>query len=28
MAEGYIVDKAIEDAAFIMERIDKRWPAP
>jgi hypothetical protein len=26
MAKGYIVDKAIEDAAFILERIDKRWP--
>jgi hypothetical protein len=27
MAKGYFVDKAIEDAAFILERIDKRWPA-
>ena len=26
MAKGYIVDKAIEDAAFILERIDARWP--
>jgi hypothetical protein len=26
MAKGYIVDKAIEDAAFILERIDKRRP--
>ena len=26
MAKGYIVDKAIDDAAFIFERIDKRWP--
>jgi len=26
MAKGYFVDKAIEDAAFILERIDKRWP--
>jgi len=26
MAKGYIVDKAIDDAAFILERIDKRWP--
>jgi hypothetical protein len=26
LAKGYIVDKAIEDAAFILERIDKRWP--
>jgi hypothetical protein len=28
MAKGYFVDKAIEDAAFILERIDKRWPLP
>jgi hypothetical protein len=27
MTKGYIVDKAIDDAAFILERIDKRWPA-
>jgi hypothetical protein len=27
MAKGYIVDRAIDDAAFILERIDKRWPA-
>ena len=26
MAKGYIVDRAIDDAAFILERIDKRWP--
>ena len=26
MAKGYIVGKAIDDAAFILERIDKRWP--
>jgi hypothetical protein len=26
MAKGYFVDKAIDDAAFILERIDKRWP--
>jgi hypothetical protein len=24
MAKGYIVDKAIDDAMFILERIDKR----
>jgi hypothetical protein len=24
LAKGYIVDKAIDDAAFILERIDKR----
>jgi hypothetical protein len=28
MAKGYIVDKAIEDAAFILERIDRRWSTP
>lgn len=27
MAKGYFVDRAIDDAAFILERIDKRWPA-
>ena len=27
MAKGYIVDRAIDDAAFILERIDKRWPS-
>ena len=27
MAKGYIVDKAIDDAAFILERIHKRWPS-
>jgi hypothetical protein len=26
MANGFIVDRAIEDAAFILERIDARWP--
>jgi hypothetical protein len=26
-AKGYLVDKAIEEVAFILERIDKRWPA-
>jgi hypothetical protein len=26
MAKGYFVDKAIEDAVFILERIDKKWP--
>jgi len=26
MAKGYFVDRAIDDAAFIMERIDARWP--
>lgn len=27
LAKGYIVDKAIDDAAFILERIDHRWPS-
>jgi hypothetical protein len=26
MAKGYFVDRAIDDATFIMERIDARWP--
>ena len=26
MAKRYVVDRAIADAAFILERIDKRWP--
>jgi len=26
MAKGFFVDRAIEDAAFILERIDARWP--
>ena len=26
MAKVYLVDRAIDDAAFIMERIDARWP--
>ena len=25
MAKGFFVDRAIEDAAFILERIDARW---
>ena len=27
MAKGYFVDRAIDDATFILERIDKRWPS-
>jgi hypothetical protein len=27
MAKGFFVDRAIEDAAFILERIDARWPS-
>ena len=27
MAKEYFVDRAIDDAAFILERIDARWPA-
>jgi hypothetical protein len=25
-AKQFFVDKAIDEAAFILERIDKRWP--
>ena len=25
-AEQYWVDKAVEKAAFVLERIDKKWP--
>jgi hypothetical protein len=25
-AEQYWVDKAVEKTAFILERIDKKWP--
>jgi len=25
-AKQFWVDKAIDEAAFILERIDKRWP--
>jgi len=28
MAKQFFVDRAIEEAAFILERIDKRWPVP
>ena len=26
MAKGFFVDRAINDAAFILEKIDERWP--
>jgi hypothetical protein len=26
MAKQFHVDRAIDDAAFILERIDARWP--
>jgi len=26
MAKGFFVDRAIDDAVFILERIDARWP--
>ena len=26
VAKGYFVDSAIDDADFIRERIDTRWP--
>jgi len=25
IAKGFFVDRAIDDAAFILERIDARW---
>jgi len=25
-SKGYHVDRAIDDAAFILERIDQKWP--
>jgi hypothetical protein len=25
-AKGFFVEKAIEEAAFVLERIDKNWP--
>jgi hypothetical protein len=25
MAKQYFVDRAIEEAAFVLERIDKKW---
>ncbi len=27
MAKGFFVDRAIDDAVFIFERIDARWPS-
>jgi hypothetical protein len=27
MSKQFYVDRAIDDAAFILERIDARWPA-
>jgi hypothetical protein len=27
MAKQFYVDHAIDDAAFILDRIDARWPA-
>ena len=26
MAKGFFVDRAIDDAVFILEQIDARWP--
>jgi uncharacterized protein YqfB (UPF0267 family) len=25
-AKGFFVDKAIDEAAFVLEQIDKKWP--
>ncbi len=27
MAKGFLVDRAIDDAVFILEKIDERWRA-
>ncbi len=27
-AKQYFVDRAVEEAAFVLERIDKKWPTP
>jgi hypothetical protein len=27
MAKQYFVDRAVEEAAFVLERIDKKWPS-
>jgi hypothetical protein len=27
MAKGFFVDRAIDDAIFILEKIDERWPS-
>ena len=26
MSKAYFVDKAIEEVAFVMERIERKWP--
>jgi len=26
LAKQYFVDKAINEVAFVLERIEKRWP--
>jgi hypothetical protein len=26
LAKQYFVDRAIQEAEFLLERIDKRWP--
>jgi hypothetical protein len=26
MSKAYFVDRAVEEVAFVMERIEKRWP--
>ena len=27
MAKGFFADRAIDDAVFILEKIDERWPS-
>jgi len=26
MAKAYFVDRAVEEAEFVLQRIDKKWP--
>jgi hypothetical protein len=26
MAKQFFIDRAIQEAEFVLERIDKRWP--
>jgi hypothetical protein len=27
MSKAYFVDRAIDEVAFVLERIDKKWPS-
>jgi hypothetical protein len=26
MSKGYFVDRAVEEAEFVLQRIDRKWP--